>query len=342
MVSGRTADKAPPPVTAAVQVWLFPLCTLVMINITLVPLSVDFDSPGDYFLFIFHTLAGASTVIVAGSVACGIIKTHALLRQNRFIFMLNTSICDTMTGCGIFYQFLFDVRVGFPSKNGAYYILPSLLGVNIMTFLFAQFDRYFAVCHPFFYGRFITKRVVICVNVYSWVHVYTQLIIQHVVPLSKAIQIATYSRISLMLIIITKITMTVKLLVVAKHQLLREPPGPERDSKKESLLIIVLVVVFFLLLWGPAMLYTVLSSLTGKYFFYKNDAVNPMKILSRSNALCTPSLYLCASPSLRTAVWKTVWSKICCCKKSKRLVGIITLRETGKRNKEFVSTSAPL
>ncbi|GLD54241.1 uncharacterized protein AKAME5_000689000 [Lates japonicus] len=99
------------------------------------------------------------------------------------------------------------------------------------------------------------------------------------------------------------------------YQLLREPPGPEKDSKKESLLIIVLVVVFFLLLWGPSMLYTVLSSLTGQYLYIENDAVNPMKILSRSNALCTPSLYLCASPSLRKAVWETVWSKICCCKR---------------------------
>ncbi|XP_070759909.1 somatostatin receptor type 4-like [Enoplosus armatus] len=295
---------------------------MLSINITLLPLCVDFDSPGDYFLFIFHILAGVSTVLVASSVACGIINTHALLRQNRFIFMLNTSICDTMTGCGIFYQFLFDVKLGFPSRNGTYYILPSLLGVNIMTFLFAQFDRYVAVCHPFVYGRFVNTSVIICVNVYSWVHVYGQLLVQHMVPLSKAIEIATYSRISLMLIIFTKITMTIKLLIVARFQLLREPPGPERDSKKESLLIIVVVVVFFLLLWGPSMLYTILSSLTGKFFVIKNDAVNPMKLLSRSNALCTPSLYLWASPSLRRAVWKTVWSKICCCKRPNRLVGL--------------------
>ncbi|XP_037634362.1 uncharacterized protein LOC119493275 [Sebastes umbrosus] len=297
---------------------------ILSVNITLLPLAFDFDSPGDYFIFIFHILAGASTVIVAGSVACGIIGTRALLRQNRFIFMLNTSICDTMTGCGIFYQFLFDVHVGFPSKNGTYYILPSLLGVNIMTFLFAQFDRYFAVCHPFFYGRFITTRVIICINVYSWVHVYGQLLIKHMVPLSKAIEIAIYSRISLLLIIITKIGMTIKLLFVARHQLLREPPGPERDSKKESLFIIVMVVFFFVVLWNPSVLYMVLASLTGTLIVIKNDAVNPMTILSRSNALFTPSLYLCASHSLRMAVWKIVWSKICCCKQPKRLVGPIT------------------
>jgi len=52
-----------------------------------------------------------------------------------------------------------------------------------MTFLFAQFDRDFAVCHPFFYARFISTKVVVCLNVY----VYGQLLIQHIVPLSKAV-----------------------------------------------------------------------------------------------------------------------------------------------------------
>ncbi|KAM4745886.1 uncharacterized protein FYW61_016073 [Anableps anableps] len=226
-------------------------------NLSLVPLCVDFDSPGDYFLFIFHVMSGISTVLVAGSVVCGIISTRALLTQHRFLFMLNTSISDTLTGCGIFYQFLFDVRDEHPSKNGTFYVLTSLLGVNIMTFLFAQFDRYFAVCHPFFYTRHITTKVVICVIFYTWVHVYSVLVIQRIVPLSKAVDIAAYIRISFIVIIIIKLSMTVKLFFVVRFQLLREPPGPERDSKKESLLIIIVVVVFFLLFWGPRMFYTI-------------------------------------------------------------------------------------
>ncbi|XP_035999877.1 kappa-type opioid receptor-like [Fundulus heteroclitus] len=280
-------------------------------NVTWVPLCVDFDSAGDYFLFIFHIMAGISTVLVAGSVVCGILSSRALLKQHRFLFMLNTSVSDTLSGCGIFYLFLFDVRENYPTKNGSFYILPSLLGVNIMTFLFAQFDRYFAVCHPFFYARFITTKVVICVNAYSWLHVYGILVLQRVLPLSKATDIAVYSRMSLLVIIVTKVSMTIKLFVVARYQLLRDPPGPERDGKKESLLIMVVVVVFFLFFWGPSILYTILSTLIGKYIFFKNNAVNPLKILSRSNALCTPSLYLWASPSLRAAVWKAVWSRIC-------------------------------
>ncbi|KAM7391315.1 hypothetical protein PAMP_022015 [Pampus punctatissimus] len=299
---------------------------ILSVNITLIPLCVDFNSPGDYFLFLFHILVGVSTVLLASSVVCGIINTRSLLRQNRFIFMLNTSICDTLSGCGIFYQYLFDVRIDFPSKNGLYYVLPSLTGVNLMTFLFAQFERYFAVCHPFFYGRFINTRVVVCVNVYSWVHVYGQLLIQQTVPLYIAIKINVYARISLMMLILIKMFLTIKLLIVAKYQLLRDPPGPERDSKKESLLIAGLAVVIFLLPWSPALFYSIISWMTGKYLTFKNDAVNPLKILSRGSALCAPSLYLWASPSLKTTVWKTVWSKICCCKRPKRLVELTTPR----------------
>ncbi|KAM4745883.1 uncharacterized protein FYW61_016049 [Anableps anableps] len=252
-------------------------------------------------------MSGISTVLVAGSVVCGIISTRALLTQHRFLFMLNTSISDTLTGCGIFYQFLFDVRDEHPSKNGTFYVLTSLLGVNIMTFLFAQFDRYFAVCHPFFYTRHITTKVVIGVIFYTWVHIYGQLCIQRIVPPSKAVDIAAYSRISLIVIISTKLLMTVKLFFVVRFQLLREPPGPERDSKKESLLIIIVVVVFFLLFWGPRMFYTIVCSLTGKFIIFKNEAHDPLTILSRTNALCTPCLYLWASPALRAAAWKTVW-----------------------------------
>ncbi|XP_029960098.1 G-protein coupled receptor 183-like [Salarias fasciatus] len=294
----------------------------LLVNFTMVPLCVDFDSPEDFLIFIFHLLWGIGTVLVAGSVVCGILNTRALLAQHRFLFMLNTSVSDTLTGCAIFYQFLFDVKTGFPSRNGTYYIVPSLLGVNMMTFLFAQIDRYFAVCHPFFYGRFISAWFIVCLNLYSWVHVYAQLLIQNMVPLSLAIEIGVFSRVSLMGIVATKISMTIKLLFVARFQLLREPPSPERDSKKESLFIIIIVVLFFLILFFPAVLYTILSWVTGKYISFRNDAVNPLRILSRSNALCTPSLYLWGSPALRAAVWRTVWGKICCSRGHKRLVTV--------------------
>lgn len=91
--------------------------------------------------------------------------------------MLNTSISDTMDGCAVYYICLFDVRESYPQKNSTYYILPSLLGVNILTFLFSHFVRYFAVCQSFIYSRFITRRVVIRVNLYSWFHTYFTILV---------------------------------------------------------------------------------------------------------------------------------------------------------------------
>ncbi|KAM4615781.1 uncharacterized protein ACJ7VT_008792 [Polymixia lowei] len=283
---------------------------MALVNITLVPLAFDFNSAEDYLLFLFHVIFGVCAVLLAGSVTLAILRTHALRIQNRFIFMLNTSISDTLSGFAVFYLCLFDVRVGFPSKNGTFYILTSLLGVNILTFLFAQFDRYFAICHPFFYSRFITRHLIVAVNTYSWIQIYGQLLIQKLLPLSRAIQIQVYGMISLQLIILTKITMTIKLLVVAKYQIQRDPPSPEKDSKKESLQIIVLVVICFLVLWSPSMVNMILKGLGGNALDFENEAVNPLGIVARCNVLCTPGLYLWASPSLRTAVCETVWRRI--------------------------------
>ncbi|XP_071379970.1 G-protein coupled receptor 183-like [Centroberyx affinis] len=283
---------------------------LIPVNITLVPLAFDFDSAGDYLLFCFHIMFGVSAVLLAGSVTVGILGTHNLRIQNRFIFMVNTSISDTLSGFAVFYLCLFDVRVGFPGKNGTFYILTSFLGVNILTFLFAQFDRYFAVCHPFFYSRFITRHLVLGINAYSWIQIYGQLLIQNLLPLSKAIHIQVYGLFTLQFIILTKITMTIKLLVVAKYQLERDPPSPEKESKKESLQIIVMVVVCFLTLWFPSLVNLILRGLSGNGVMFENEAVNPVGILARCNVLCTSALYLWASPSLRAAVWKTVWARV--------------------------------
>ncbi|KAJ8286207.1 hypothetical protein GJAV_G00035790 [Gymnothorax javanicus] len=54
----------------------------------------------------------------SGSVVLGILSTKSLRRQNRFIFMLNTSISDTLTGFSVYYLGLFDVQEGYPSRNG--------------------------------------------------------------------------------------------------------------------------------------------------------------------------------------------------------------------------------
>ncbi|XP_059192724.1 kappa-type opioid receptor-like [Centropristis striata] len=276
-----------------------------------VPLAVDFDSPEDYFIFIFQILFATSTVLVAGPVVISILATRALRLQNRFIFMLNTSICDTLVGLSVYYVGLFDVYEGYPSRNGTYNVLSSLLGVNIMTFLFAQFDRYFAVCHPFYYTRFMTLHVVICVNVYCWLQVYIQQIVINFVPLSRAIQVYVFGIVSLQIIVFTKVVMTIKLYVVARFQLDRDPPGSDKDSKKESLRIIIFVVISFLVLWCPSFVNIIIRFLGGGGLTFRNEATNLFAIMARFNAVCTPSVYIWGSPALREAMMRTVWGRVC-------------------------------
>ncbi|XP_038559475.1 G-protein coupled receptor 183-like [Micropterus salmoides] len=276
-----------------------------------VPLSVNFESPVDYLIFIFQILFATATILVAGPVVITILATRALRLQNRFIFMLNTSVCDTLVGFSVYYIGLFDVQEGYPSRNGTYNILNSLLGVNMMTFLFAQFDRYFAICHPYIYTRFITRRVTISINVYCWLHVYGQLMVINILPLSKAIQLYVFGIVSLQVIVLTKVIMTIKLYVVARFQVERDPPSADKESKKESLRIIIFVVTSFLVLWGPSFVNIILRLLLNGGLTFRNEATNPFAIMARLNAVCTPAVYLWGSPALRKALVKTVWGRVC-------------------------------
>ncbi|KAF3695566.1 Trace amine-associated receptor 7e [Channa argus] len=276
-----------------------------------VPLSVNFESPEDYFIFIFQLLFATTTVLVAGTVAMGILATRALHLQNRFVFMLNTSICDTLIGFSVYYLGLFDVQEGYPSRNGTYNVLPSLLGVNIITFMFAQFDRYFAVCHPLIYSRFITRRLVICVNISCWLYNFAHLLARNVLPLSKAMQLYVCSIIFFQLIVLIKVLMTIKLYIVARFQLERDPSSAEKERKKESLRIIIFVVISFLVLWYPSFVNLVLRLVLGLGLTFRNDATNPFAIMARFNAVCTPSVYIWGSPALREAVRRTVWGRLC-------------------------------
>lgn len=282
----------------------------MLYNATVI-LSVDFNSPEDFLIFTFHIVFATCAVLVAGSVIIGITSTQYLRAQNRFVFMLNTSISDTLTGFSVYYLGLFDVQEGYPSRNGTYYILPSFLGVNVLTFLFAQFDRYFAVCHPFFYSRYITRSVVIVICAFCWIYTYVILTVQNLVPISKAAQINAFGVMTLQVIVLVKVLMTIKLYIIARSHVVREAPSAERDNKKESLRIIVFVVICFLALWCPSFVNIIVRQLTREGLRFRNEATNVFATMARLNALVTPAVYIWGSPALRRAVWRTVWWMFC-------------------------------
>ncbi|XP_015221347.2 allatostatin-A receptor-like [Lepisosteus oculatus] len=283
---------------------------MISLNLT-VPLAVDFNDAADYFIFITNLLIATSAVLMAGSVVLGIICTKSLRGQNRFIFMLNTSISDTLTGLGGYYIGLFDVQEGYPSKNGTYYIVPSLLGVNILTIMSAQVDRFLAVAYPYTYSRYITRTVAIQLCFFAWFYTYFMLTVQNIVTIDVAKKVSAYGTLSLQAIIIAKVLMNVKLYLIAKYQIAREPPGPERDSKKESLRLIIVVVVCFLALWCPYFYYMIVVQLARSTYMFANTARNPLSLMLRFSSTCTPGLYIWGSPALREAVLKTVWGRVC-------------------------------
>ncbi|XP_068461144.1 uncharacterized protein [Clinocottus analis] len=287
-------------------------------NASTIPLSVAFDTAEDYLIFTFHILFATTAVLVAGSVVVGISSTRSLRGQNRFIFMLNTSVSDTLTGFSVYYLGLFDVQEGYPSRNGTHYILPSFLGVNVLTFLFAQFDRYFAVCHPFFYNRYVTRAAVVGTCAFCWLYTYSILTVQNMVPISKAAQINAFGVMTLQIIVLVKVLMTIKLYVIARGHLAREAPSAERDNKRESLRIIVFVVICFLALWGPSFGNIIVRQLTRKGLRFRNEATNLFASMARLNALVTPAVYIWGSPALREAVWRTAWQRVCPCHRRAR------------------------
>ncbi|XP_069038427.1 G-protein coupled receptor 183-like [Lepisosteus oculatus] len=283
---------------------------MISLNLT-VPLAVDFNEAADYFIFIANLLIATSAVLVAGSVVLGIIFKKSLRAQNRFIFMLNTSICDTLSGVSGYYIGLFDVQEGYPSRNGTYSIVPSLLAVNILTIMSAQVDRFLAVVYPYAYSRYITRTVVIGVCVFCWFYTYFSLTVQNLVTVEVAAKIKAYGTLSLQAIIIAKVLMNVKLYLIAKYQIAREPPGPERDSKKESLRLIFVVVVCFLALWTPRFYYIIIVQMTGSRYLFTNCATDPFIVMIRFTSTSTPGLYIWGSPALREAVLETVWVRVC-------------------------------
>ncbi|KAG2471447.1 G-protein coupled receptor 183-like [Polypterus senegalus] len=277
-----------------------------------VPLAVDFDNIGDYFIFAFHVLLATCTVLVAGAVVVAILGSKSLRTENRFIFMLSTSISDTLSGFGWFYVGLFDVKESYPQRNGTYFVLPTLLGVNFITILTAQIDRYVAVSYPFFYTSRVTLRVIIGICIFIWIFNYSMVLFLNLVPWQVAMVYSAVSTLGVQVIaVILMLVLNIKLYLIARYQLQRES-SPENDGKRSSLLLIIAVTMSFLAFWTPAFINLSLCGLTSYGYRYRNNAVDPFLALIRINPLSTPSLYILGSIALRKSILKSLSCDACC------------------------------
>ncbi|XP_041079019.1 probable G-protein coupled receptor 34 [Polyodon spathula] len=282
-----------------------------------VPLVVEFDSPDDFVIFILNILIATTIVIVAGSVVTAILCTESLRTENRFIFMLNTSISDVLAGFGYYYTGLFDVQEYYPSRNSTFYIVPSFGGVNVFTVLFAQIDRYLAISHPYVYSRYITRSLIIGICIFCWVYVYLTVLIRNVVTSDVSTMHSAYGPLTFQILItFTMLGLNLKLYLIAKYQLSRDPPGPETNNKKASLRLIIVVAFCFLGLWTPVFVNSILTNMASPYaYIYINNGTDPFIVLSQVNPICTPALYIMGSATLKEAVLRRVW---CVFRKCKR------------------------
>ncbi|KAK0151325.1 hypothetical protein N1851_007537 [Merluccius polli] len=114
-----------------------------------------------------------------------------------------------------------------------------------------------------------------------------------------------------------------------KHQLGREVPSADRDSKRESLRIIVFVVICFLALWGPSFV-----NIIGKDIGFRNEATNVLASMARLNALVTPALYIWGSPGIaRSSVANCVSRRVSETERVRVVVGILITRNLRAQNR---------
>ncbi|XP_043925723.1 N-arachidonyl glycine receptor-like [Protopterus annectens] len=277
-----------------------------------IQLAMPLNTADGLAIFITYILLATAIVFVSGSVVLAILTTKSLRKENRFIYMLNTSISDLFTGLGMYYNGLFDVRESYPLKNSTYFILPTLLGINFQTIFVAQLDRYVAICHPYFYCRQITESRTITVCVFIWVYAYSLTLTYNLVTQEVAARINAVTILGATIgTFFTMIGLNLKLYLIATHQLSREPERRDRDSKKASLRLIILVTLTFLTLWSPAFINACLTNMSPFGIRFYNGATDPFSFLLRLNPLTTPVLYISGSRALKAAVFTKVW-KPCC------------------------------
>ncbi|XP_060759129.1 adrenocorticotropic hormone receptor-like [Neoarius graeffei] len=270
------------------------------------------NSFGNVLLFLFNILLATAIIFLNVSVFVSILLNKSLRGENRFMYMLSTCLSDMCSGVSYYYCGALDVRDSYDSPTRTYYIAPTFLGLSYMAILAAQADRYHAVSAPFKYSQRMTRsRTLVVIAVY-WVYAFIIVAVNNLVTMGIAKQVTGFGTfVSNIFTVIIMIGLNVRLFLIARYQLEREPPSIERENKRTSIYLIVVVALCFLICWLPIFLHIIVCNFSGKpCYSFHNEGSDPLRIMPRVNAALTPVLYIRGCAGLRATLLTKVW-RVC-------------------------------
>lgn len=276
-------------------------------------LVLPLTSFGNVLILLFSIFLAAAIIFLNVSVSLSILLNKALRRENRFMYMLSTCFSDICTGVSYYYVGVLDVRDSFDSPTRTFYIVPTFLGLSFMAILAAQADRYHAVVSPFKYSKRMTRNRTLLVICAYWVYALFIVGVNNLVTVGiarKMTSVGTF--VGNILTVVIMIGLNIRLFIIAKFQLDKEPPSEERDSKRSSVYLILVVAAFFLGAWLPLFCHVMACNFTGSICYtFKNEGTDPLRILPRINASLTPILYIRGCAALRATLLTKVWRGCC-------------------------------
>lgn len=276
-------------------------------------LVLPLTSFGNVLILLFSIFLAAAIIFLNVSVSLSILLNKALRRENRFMYMLSTCFSDICTGVSYYYVGVLDVRDSFDSPTRTFYIVPTFLGLSFMAILAAQADRYHAVVSPFKYSKRMTRNRTLLVICAYWVYALFIVGVNNLVTVGiarKMTSVGTF--VGNILTVVIMIGLNIRLFIIAKFQLDKEPPSEERDNKRSSVYLILVVAAFFLGAWLPLFCHVMVCNFTGSICYtFKNEGTDPLRILPRINASLTPILYIRGCAALRATLLTKVWRGCC-------------------------------
>ncbi|KAK2837860.1 hypothetical protein Q5P01_015072 [Channa striata] len=255
----------------------------------------------------------SAIVFLNVSVFLSILLNQALRCENRFMYMLSSCLSDVCTGVSYYYVGVLDVRDTFDSPNRTLYIAPTFLGLSFMAILAAQADRYHAVMAPFKYSRRMSRTVTLLVILAYWAYAFFIVGVNNLVTVGVAKKVTSIGTfVGNVFAVIIMIWLNVRLFIIARFQLDKQPPSEERENKRSSVRLILVVAAFFLGTWLPICCHVTACNFVGSTCYtFKNEGTDPLRVLPRVNAAITPLLYVRGCAPLRATLLGRVWRPRC-------------------------------